>query len=76
MLNPFTDDTELSPRTATIYRNHVIVLLPKGDKWEEQIINISPVCLAPVFDSQQEAFSYGKIRVDRETSILSLFFSY
>lgn len=41
------------------YRNHAIVLLPRGDKWEVRTIYISPVCPAKVFSTDTEAFAYG-----------------
>ena len=60
--------SDLSPLPASLYRNHAIVLLPRGDKWEVRTIYISPVCLAQVFPTEAEAFAYGKTRVDRENS--------
>ena len=39
------NDPDLRPLPASIYRNHAIVLLPRGDKWEVRTIYISPVCL-------------------------------
>ncbi len=59
---------DLLPLPAAIYRNHAIVLLPRGDSWEVRTIYISPVCLAQVFSSQAEAFADGKTRVDTENS--------
>ncbi len=59
---------DLHPLPASIYRNHAIFLLPRGDKWEVRTIYISPVCLAKVFSSEAEAFAYGKTRVDAENS--------
>lgn len=56
------------PLPASIYRNHAIVLLLRGDKWEVRTIYISPVCLAKVFSCEAEAFAYGKTRVDVENS--------
>lgn len=62
------NDPNLRPLPASIYRNHAIVLLPRGDKWEVRTIYISPVCLAQVFSTDAEAFAYGKTRVDVENS--------
>lgn len=62
------DHPDLCPLPASIYRNHAIVLLPRGDKWEVRTIYISPVCLAQVFSSEAEAFAYGQTRVDTENS--------
>ena len=62
------DDPDLSPLPASIYRNHAIVLLPRGDHWEVRTIYISPVCLAQVFSTDAEAFAYGKTKIDAENS--------
>ena len=62
------DDSNLRPLPASIYRNHAIVLLPRGDNWEVRTIYISPVCLAQVFSTDAEAFAYGKTKIDAENS--------
>ncbi len=51
---------------AVIYGKHAIVLLPRGDKWEVRTIYISPVCLAPLFTSQADAFAQGKKEADAD----------
>lgn len=62
------NDPDLSLLPAVIYRNHAIVLLSRGDKWEVRTIYISPVCLAQVFLTEAEAFASGKTRIDVENS--------
>lgn len=61
------DQPDICPLPAMIYRNHAIVLLPRGNQWEVRTIYISPVCLARAFSSEQEAFSYGKKRIDADS---------
>jgi hypothetical protein len=59
-------NSDFQPLPAIIYGKHAIVLLPRGDKWEVRTIYISPVCLAPLFSSQAEAFAQGKKEADAD----------
>ena len=60
-------DSELQPLPALLYGNHAILLLPRGDKWEVRTTYISPVCLAPLFSSQADAFAQGKKEADADS---------
>jgi len=59
----------LPPLPAFLDRNHALLLVPRGEQWEVRMLYISPICLAPLFPSQQKAFAYGQTLVDRELSL-------
>jgi hypothetical protein len=61
-----TLDPDFQPLPAVIYGKHALVLLPRNDKWEVRTIYISPVCLAPLFSSQADAFAQGKIEAQAD----------
>ncbi len=64
---PIPLDPDHEPLPAVIYDKHAIVLLPRGDKWEVRTIYISPVCLAPLFSNQADAFAQGKKEADADS---------
>lgn len=56
----------ISPLPAALDRNHALLLIPRADQWEVRMIYISPICLSPLFPSQQQAFAYGQTLIDQE----------
>ena len=58
--------TSLAPLPAALDRDHALLLIPRANQWEVRMMYISPICLSPLFPSQQQAFAYGQTLVDQE----------